>query len=73
MTGCSCCHVQEELSTLKEGEVRERTPARAPERSFGPRRLGQVICLLLDCTAPLNFPSGHVHTPCCKHLGTCML
>ena len=38
MTGCSCCHVQEELSTLKEGEVRERTPARAPERSFGPRR-----------------------------------
>lgn len=34
---------QEELSTLKEGEVRERTPARPPQRSFGPRRFGQAL------------------------------
>ncbi len=34
---------QEELRSLKEGEVRERTPARPPQRSFGPRRFGQAL------------------------------
>ena len=34
---------QEELSTLKEGEVRERTPARPPQRSVGPRRFAQAL------------------------------
>jgi hypothetical protein len=34
---------QDELSTLKEGEVKERTPARPPQRSFGPARLGQAL------------------------------
>lgn len=37
------CVVQEELRSLKEGEVRERTPARPPQRSFGPRRFGQAL------------------------------
>ncbi len=34
---------QDELSSLKEGEVRERTPARPPQRSFGPRRYAQTL------------------------------
>ena len=34
---------QEELSSLREGEVRERTPARPPQRSFGPRRFAQGL------------------------------
>ena len=34
---------QEELSSLKDGEVRERTPARPPARNFGPVRLGQAL------------------------------
>ena len=34
---------QEEVSSLKEGEVQERTPARPPQRSFGPRRFAQGL------------------------------
>ena len=33
---------QDEIASLKDGEVRERTPARPPQRAFGPRRMGQV-------------------------------
>ena len=35
--------LQEEVSSLKDGEVRERTPARPPQRSFGPRRYAQGL------------------------------
>ena len=33
-------HVQDEVRSLKQGEVRERTPARPPARTMSPRRFG---------------------------------
>ena len=33
-------HVQDEVRSLKQGEVQERTPARPPARTMSPRRFG---------------------------------